>query len=519
MAEPGPLRVSVVAPTYNRRDRLEGWVEAVLADPDVDELVVVVDGSADGSFELLESLAGRDARLVPVLVDNGGQFPALQAGVERARGDVVVFLDDDVVPPAGLAGAHARHHADGGRRVVLGYMPVRLPPRRADTVATFVYARQYEVQCDEYEDDPSTILTSFWAGNFSMRRTLALEIGLARPGDEGQFPYHPDRDFGLRCRAAGVEGVFDRSLRADHLHTRAVGAIVAEARSRAAGAVNLHRRHQAELGRWRPDRYGASLRAPLRAVVRLGRLAPIGGVLRWVLAGLLRIAGVARAYRLQDALAVLLINVVEVRTGMVLTADRRRRSLARPSAAAARRLHAVLLASPARALAGWAPLVRAQQRVQHGMPAEEVLAVLDALRRAGVDAWVSGGWGVDALAGRQRRAHLDLDLAVDARAGGDDRAVAALGALGYEVVDAYTEVGAGLPERVILHGPAGRQIDLHPFAGPGHFAGVAEEPFATGRIAGQPVPCLAAAVQLRYHQDYPARPVDRFDVADLRRRA
>jgi Aminoglycoside-2''-adenylyltransferase len=50
-----------------------------------------------------------------------------------------------------------------------------------------------------------------------------------------------------------------------------------------------------------------------------------------------------------------------------------------------------------------------------GMSLQEVLAVLDALASSDCRVWVAGGWGVDALFGRQTRAHRDLDLAVDAR--------------------------------------------------------------------------------------------------------
>jgi len=42
------------------------------------------------------------------------------------------------------------------------------------------------------------------------------------------------------------------------------------------------------------------------------------------------------------------------------------------------------------------------------MEQDEVHAVLDALGTAGIPTWVAGGWGVDALAGRQTRAHRDL---------------------------------------------------------------------------------------------------------------
>ncbi|MGI3781472.1 MAG: nucleotidyltransferase domain-containing protein, partial [Janthinobacterium lividum] len=47
------------------------------------------------------------------------------------------------------------------------------------------------------------------------------------------------------------------------------------------------------------------------------------------------------------------------------------------------------------------------------MHLDEVTEVLADLREVGCRAWVAGGWGVDALVGRQTRPHRDLDLAVD----------------------------------------------------------------------------------------------------------
>src|SRR4051794_17654841 len=104
--------VSVVAPTYRRRDALPRFVEPLLAQDDLHELVVAVDGSADGSVEWLEERGQRDRRLVVVDLPNRGAGPTRQAGIEAATGDVVLLLDDDVIAAPGLAAGHARHHRE-----------------------------------------------------------------------------------------------------------------------------------------------------------------------------------------------------------------------------------------------------------------------------------------------------------------------------------------------------------------------------------------------------------------------
>ena len=152
------------------------------------------------------------------------------------------------------------------------------------------------------------------------------------------------------------------------------------------------------------------------------------------------------------------------------------------------------------------------------MGASDVLAVIEALARAGCRAWVGGGWGVDALAGRQARPHRDLDLAVDASH--EAAAIEALGVLGF-VVETDRR-----PVRVELVAEASRWVDLHPVAfdadGNGRQADVdgghfeyPRDCFSTGSVGGVAVPCLSIDQQLRFHAGYQPRDHDRHDLALL----
>src|SRR5918992_951196 len=107
---PTPLRdleevpapdISLVVPVYNEERTVEEVyrqsVAALEAMGRPYEIIVVDDGSSDGTWELIERLHEEDAQLRAVRFKrNFGQHPAMHAGLVRARGDVVVTMDGDL---------------------------------------------------------------------------------------------------------------------------------------------------------------------------------------------------------------------------------------------------------------------------------------------------------------------------------------------------------------------------------------------------------------------------------------
>lgn len=262
---PAPT-ASVVIPTFNRRDHLPGLLAPLLGDAATLEVIVVVDGCDDGSLEWLEARAATDARIRPLWQENAGQGVARAAGLTEARGDVVLFLDDDVVAGEGLVSQHVSIHGQADRLVVVGYMPIVLPtPRRPGQAATHLYARDYEETCRAYEDDSAQVLLNLWLGNCSLRRDDAVAVGMM-PHDQPRG--HEDREFGLRCLAAGLEGRFDRSLHAQHLHERSVEQLRAVLLKQAAYRRWLSREHPDQEPGWVTRHPPSSVLAIVRPLAR-----------------------------------------------------------------------------------------------------------------------------------------------------------------------------------------------------------------------------------------------------------
>ncbi|MDX6325937.1 MAG: lincosamide nucleotidyltransferase [Nocardioidaceae bacterium] len=153
------------------------------------------------------------------------------------------------------------------------------------------------------------------------------------------------------------------------------------------------------------------------------------------------------------------------------------------------------------------------------MQLSEVLRVLEALEGEDIPTWVGGGWGVDALAGRQTREHRDLDVLVD-RLRLDD-CLRVLEDLGY-----VTETD-WLPIRVEVASSLG-WVDVHPIAiaadgsavqaGPdGSTFDYPADAFTVATLAGVEIACISRAHQIAFHLGYEPRPQDEHDLRILRR--
>jgi glycosyltransferase involved in cell wall biosynthesis len=93
------MKLSVVVPVYNERSTLENLVQRVLGvDYGCDlEVVIVDDGSDDGSLEVAQALASRHANLVILRHEkNAGKGAAIRTGFARASGEIAIVQDADL---------------------------------------------------------------------------------------------------------------------------------------------------------------------------------------------------------------------------------------------------------------------------------------------------------------------------------------------------------------------------------------------------------------------------------------
>lgn len=127
-----PRRFSIIVPTFNRRDVLLDGIASVVAArrPWPCELIVVVDGSTDGTLEAVEDL-DLPLPLTVLFQGNQGAAAARNLGAAAARGERLLFLDDDMTVDPELLVEHDRA-LNAGADAAVGHM--RLDARSPHTI-------------------------------------------------------------------------------------------------------------------------------------------------------------------------------------------------------------------------------------------------------------------------------------------------------------------------------------------------------------------------------------------------
>jgi GT2 family glycosyltransferase len=216
-ARPSTPMFSVIIPTYNRKGVLTQCLEAFARQsvaPEKFEVIVVDDGSTDGTEQLCRNL--RPAFPFQYLRQlNAGAGAARRRGVQHARGEYLLLLNDDTISAPDLLAQHQRAHqaCANDRQAVLG--DFRLPPAAQDhALARFLIASPFFFPQATLRPGIYWEYTYLVTCNLSVKREAVLAVGSFDP----HFRVAEDSDLGLRLSRKGFCVRYVPEAQAIHQH-------------------------------------------------------------------------------------------------------------------------------------------------------------------------------------------------------------------------------------------------------------------------------------------------------------
>ncbi len=213
--------ISVIIPTYNRKDVLLKAIEAILQQTYPSskyEVLVIDDGSRDGTRKALRPLA-KAGKIRYHFQHNKGPAAARNAGVKLARGTIVLFIGDDIIVPPDLLELHQNRRDQFPEQEVAVLGKTTWSPE-IELTPLMRYSQEGRAvpsfQFDQITDPDDVSYEFFFTGNISLPKQFMLENGLF--DEDFPYAYGEDTELGYRLQQKGLRLVFEPEALAYHYH-------------------------------------------------------------------------------------------------------------------------------------------------------------------------------------------------------------------------------------------------------------------------------------------------------------
>jgi len=247
--------VSVLIPTLGRCREVIDTVEGLLAQTVLPDEILIIDQNRPGFAELDAFLHGRD-RVRHLRSPQKGTAINTNTAIALARGDILLFVDDDVRPDASLIERHLANYDDPGVAGVAGHVDSPSGDRPAAQIREVGRYHRWSGRVIANYNAERRCPVDFPQGcNMSFRRDAVVAVGGCDAGFAGNA-FRFETDLGLRVqravRATGAGLIFDPAARLFHLAAPSGGNRVPD---KAVGTyyyikygLRLYRRHSPVVG-------------------------------------------------------------------------------------------------------------------------------------------------------------------------------------------------------------------------------------------------------------------------------
>ena len=216
------MKISIIIPTYNRKDILFKCLNALFNQTHPKsqyEIIVVDDGSTDTTPKLVKKLTN----LSPVPLNyfkqaNKGPASVRNLGIMEAKGDIILFIGDDIIATPHLIEEHVKWHTENfpeDNVAVLGYVTWS-PEIEITPLMYWLEHGGPQWSFDELEEEEIVNFHRFITANISLKRNFLLNNGLF----DQDFPYaaYEDTELGYRLEKKGLKIVYNKKAVGFHYH-------------------------------------------------------------------------------------------------------------------------------------------------------------------------------------------------------------------------------------------------------------------------------------------------------------
>jgi glycosyltransferase involved in cell wall biosynthesis len=235
------IRLSVIIPTQNRPDELIRAVDLLekQLDKHDDEIIIVDDGSSNKNRLKNKSLTNVYKNIVLLYKNNSGPATARNMALNRSRGDVVIFINDDTLISDGFIEKHIEFHLNNRKRTEALVGPFIEYPKLIKTPIMRWLVIDSKMHFKYVETDNGLLpWYYFWTCNLSIKREF---LTINKLFFDKSFPVAAweDVEFGYRAKKCGLNIHYDKSLIAWHNHSFNLDSLLSRFFSHGRGMYHL----------------------------------------------------------------------------------------------------------------------------------------------------------------------------------------------------------------------------------------------------------------------------------------
>lgn len=209
------MDVSIIIPTYNGAGKIHYLLDSLKNQSFSNfQIIVVIDGSTDNTIEIVNHYKNQFEKLEYVYQENGGRAKVRNTGAKSAPGELLIFLDDDLIVSKDCIQMHYQHHLNHQRSILTGSAieEIKDNGKESNKFKQFL-SYKWIKKLEGHESEPLTAKNIFvTAANFSIRKSDFLNLN----GFDERLKDAEDFDFAVRAFKAGIDLYFNFNAYAIH---------------------------------------------------------------------------------------------------------------------------------------------------------------------------------------------------------------------------------------------------------------------------------------------------------------